>query len=290
MRAPEFELDHVGIAVGDLDAAQRTYARLGFTLSSRSFHSAPPADGGKPLTTGTGNHCVMLERGYVELIGVTDPGYRGRLLADLARYAGIHIVAFGTEDAPALAARLARTGYEVKAARVLNRDIVERGRPARLGFAIVDLPATLLPEGHFLAIQHLTRDDLWQPHLLTHANGAKGLAHLTVCMADPADFARRLAAALGAEARSAGTETFEIELAAGLVRATSPAGLARRYTGVAPPVLPWLAGIAIAVDELAPTAAFLARAGVTLREGAHGARFVPPGEAAGAVLEFVASA
>ena len=100
----EVSLDHVGIAVADLDAGEAQFQRLGFQLTPRGHHTLPPpSPGAARPRTGTGNHCAMLRRGYLEIIGITDPAYQGRLRADLARYEGLHLAAFGTEDAPATA-------------------------------------------------------------------------------------------------------------------------------------------------------------------------------------------
>ena len=90
-------LDHVGIAVADLDKAAAQFQRLGFQLTPRGYHTLPPPSPGAPRPlVGTGNNCAMLRRGYLELIGVTDPVYQGRLRADIARYEGLHVIAFGT--------------------------------------------------------------------------------------------------------------------------------------------------------------------------------------------------
>jgi catechol 2,3-dioxygenase-like lactoylglutathione lyase family enzyme len=57
-------IDHVVIAVDDLDRAEAAYRRLGFTLSPRAVHSA---------TMGTANHTIMLEHDYFELLAVLTP-------------------------------------------------------------------------------------------------------------------------------------------------------------------------------------------------------------------------
>src|SRR5208282_6082550 len=109
----DFDLDHVGIAVANLDHAAAKFRRLGFQLTPRGYHTLPPPrpDAERPRV-GTGNHCAMLRRGYLELIGVTDPAYRGRLRADIARYEGLHIVAFGAADVAATARTMRSSGVE----------------------------------------------------------------------------------------------------------------------------------------------------------------------------------
>ena len=57
-------IDHLVIAVSDLDRAAQAYRRLGFTLSPRAVHSAH---------MGTANHTIMLARDYFEVLGVLAP-------------------------------------------------------------------------------------------------------------------------------------------------------------------------------------------------------------------------
>ena len=52
-------IDHAMILVRDLDRARDTYARMGFTLTPRGFHSL-----------GSQNHCIMFGRDYLELMAL----------------------------------------------------------------------------------------------------------------------------------------------------------------------------------------------------------------------------
>ena len=88
-RVSGIALDHVGVVTRDLAALATQYQRLGFTLTPL----ARQADGR------IGNRCVMLHRSYVELLAVVDPNAGSATLDRfLARYAGIHILAFAIDD------------------------------------------------------------------------------------------------------------------------------------------------------------------------------------------------
>jgi hypothetical protein len=59
------ELDHVLIAVTDLDAAARHF---------ESRHGLPSTDGGRHPDFGTANRIIPLGSNYLELVAVVDPG------------------------------------------------------------------------------------------------------------------------------------------------------------------------------------------------------------------------
>src|SRR5260221_10537976 len=86
-------IDHLLIAVSDLDRAAAAYRRLGFTLSPRALHSA---------AMGTANHTIMLERDYFELLAVLAPTERNlRWREALAAGDGIAGMAVATASAAA---------------------------------------------------------------------------------------------------------------------------------------------------------------------------------------------
>ena len=276
------DLDHIGIAVRDLDAAAAGFRRLGFRLTERGYHTLPPETPGGPRPrAGTANHCAMLERGYLELIGISDPDYGGRLKPDIERYQGVHIVAFGTADAGDTARDLRARGLAIGESRPLERPIEDPDGAQLARFEIVDFPRDLLPEGHFFAIRHLTRELLWKPSLMVHPNGAKSLQALTIAVADPADFRARLGSCLGVPSDEGGGFT----LAAGRVTVVDAAWLAGHLPPGAPDV-PYIAGISVGVADIVRTADLLATSGVPF-EPRGSSVWVAPSEACGAFIEFV---
>jgi len=279
----DFSLDHLGVAVADLDAAAAQYRRLGFQLTDRGYHTLPPPTSGaeRPLV-GTGNHCAMLRRGYLELIGVTDPAYRGRLRADIARHEGIHVVAFGTGDSAAAAHAFAAAGLGAPSPQILERPVGAGGESAVARFEIVNIPEQLLPEGHFFAIRHATPELLWKPALMSHPNGALDLKALTVAVADPDDFARRLGRALST-APVAG-DGLTLTLSAGQVRVVDGDWVTAHVLTPAP-TLPLIVGLTLTVADLSRTSSLLERNGIAARRSG-GSLMVDPGQACGAFIEF----
>src|SRR5262249_49050285 len=88
------DLDHVGVAIRDLDAGERAFRRLGFNLTTRSFHRGSRIPGAPIEEWGSGNHCAMLQRGYLEIIRLTDPAKFSSVQPMRGMYQGARIVAF----------------------------------------------------------------------------------------------------------------------------------------------------------------------------------------------------
>ena len=65
----ELYLDHVAHFVPDLAAAGGLAESLGFAVTPESAHRAQGAP------AGTSNRCIMLERGYIEILAPTLAGW-----------------------------------------------------------------------------------------------------------------------------------------------------------------------------------------------------------------------
>jgi hypothetical protein len=271
---PATTLDHVGIAGRDLGALAAAYAALGFRLTPIAQHHAPGPDGVvRPI--GTGNRCAMLGRGYLELIAVVDPALPSNTLDRfLARYEGLHIVAFGIDDPEAELARLRQGGSAIGGIAWLERP-VETPEGVRMA-RFARLPSPEAPEGRMQLIRHLTPELLWQPGLLEHPNRAVSLDETILAVADPAEVAGRLGRLVGREPAPA-EDGFVLPLGTGRLGIQSAAGAARRLPGLAIPCLPFIAAVVIGTEDGGRAISDIA--------GAVGRRvpggFLVPAEAAG---------
>lgn len=98
----DLRLHHVGIVVGDIEAAARRYEALGFTDGERF---SVPEQGISAIVYKAGP-------GYMELIQPTDPeGAIGRFMAK--RGEGTHHVAYAVDDIDATLARLRAAGVRL---------------------------------------------------------------------------------------------------------------------------------------------------------------------------------
>jgi catechol 2,3-dioxygenase-like lactoylglutathione lyase family enzyme len=282
-------LDHVGVAAHDLDALAATYQGLGFTLTPLARHAGRLRPDGPVVPFGTGNRCAMLgtpakPQGYLELIARIDPNAPANSLDRfLQRYEGIHIVAFGIDDAEAELARLRREGFDLPGVAYLERPVDQTDAAKGIAkFARLPLPNEASPEGRMQLMRHLTPELIWRDAWLEHANRAVQLAGLAICVADVAEAAGRFARLTGVAAwPSVGMAHFE--LADARLTLAAPAALEALLPGVAPPTLPFIAGVTIATAD--EGAAIRAIAGGTGRNVGHGF-LVPPGAAGGTALLF----
>ena len=95
-------------------------------LSPQRHRLAP----GAPLVAaGTANRLAMLREGYVEILTpVADTAVAGQLRQAIARYAGLHLIAFGSDDAVAAQAHLAAAGFAPQPVIDLERTVARAPR------------------------------------------------------------------------------------------------------------------------------------------------------------------
>jgi catechol 2,3-dioxygenase-like lactoylglutathione lyase family enzyme len=170
-------IDHAVILVRDLDRARDTYARLGFTLTPRGYHSL-----------GSQNHCIMFGRDYLELMALPKPHPAFQYFSDfLARGEGVGAIALATDDAGAAHAELTRAGIATEPPLALSRPVEDLGE-AR--FTLVQLPPAQTPGFRTFLCQHHTRDIVWRPEYQRHAVGAREIESIAVEAPEPARYAQ----------------------------------------------------------------------------------------------------
>ncbi len=280
-------LDHVGIAGRDLGAMAAAFERLGFQLTPLARHSGKRTPDGPVEPFGTGNRCIMLRQGYVELIAIVDPAaFSNTLDRFLARYAGIHIIALGIADEEANLARLRRAGIDIPGVAYLERPVDDADPDGpRARFARLPLPDA--PEGRLQLIRHLTPEAIWQERFLAHPNHAVALDEVVIAVEQPAEAAARFSRLAGRPVIADPVGGFALPLPHGTVRLLPPDALGSVFPGAVIPSLPFIAGIAVRTDDLDATARLLAERGIP-HERLAGDVLVGADQGAGAAIRFVA--
>ncbi len=239
-------LDHIAHWVPDAPAAASALAALGFTVTPFSAqHTGDP-----PIPAGTGNHCVMLERGYLEFLAPTaDTPNAATLRAGIARYVGVHLIAFGTAAPAQDHARLAAAGFAPLEPVALTRMVGTQEGERRARFTVVRTAAGTMAEGRVQFVEQVTPEYLWQPRWLDHANGATELRRVELCVADPAEAVTRFARYTGLAPTSCEGAP-SLATARGELVFRDPAAT-HAHLGIEPPCLPWIAGYVLGCTDLA---------------------------------------
>jgi hypothetical protein len=265
----EIFLDHVAHFVADANAAARALAQAGFTTTPQSIQVNPDPGGGAPRPTGTGNVTAMLDRGYIEFLFKTaDTPLAKQFDTAMARYRGLHLVAFAVADAAGTHARLATAGFALQPVVDMQRPVETAEGAGVAAFSIVRPQPGEMPEGRIQVLTHRTEATVWQERWLTHRNGAMGLIDVAIVEPDVAEAAARFARFLG---RPAAFDRFgqSITLDRGRVQFMSSLMLAQSLPGLEIPALPFICAYGVAVHSLAATAASLDAGGIafTRRSG-----------------------
>jgi len=186
-------IDHALVGVADLDAARDAYTRLGFTVTPRGRH----------IGWGTGNHTVMFENDYVELMGIVDPTQHIHNLDEFLKTGdGLFNVVLATEDADATSRWLREHSPNAEDAQGLQRLLVLEDGEELLDFRYVYIPPELTPGLQTFASQHLTPEKVRRPAWLSHPNGARSITEVTVVMENLTGVGEAYAELFGADAVS----------------------------------------------------------------------------------------
>jgi hypothetical protein len=233
----------------------------------------------------------MLDPDYIELLGVlveTEHNAPTRAFLD-KRGEGVERIAFTAVDSTAGAEEIRARGYQPLGPTDFERPVtMPDGSLSAARFRVFQWPVAEAPGGlRIFACQHKTRETVWIPELMKHANGAKRLKQALIVTADPAGDAAHLSRMIDRDVRA--EPDGAVAVPSGSDRADfvflTKDQLGRRYPGVSLTGLPQSggAGLVLATSDL--VAAEKAAGGV--RSGS--AVCVAPAAANGTLLVFVAA-
>ncbi|MEM8665110.1 MAG: VOC family protein, partial [Pseudomonadota bacterium] len=270
--------------VHDLSASRDGFERLGFTVAPRGMHSAH---------MGTANHTIMFPNDYFEIIGIVaatpDNKPRQEMLARDGE--GLRAIASRIGDAKAAETALEALGIRTNGIKDFSRPVeLPGGGEGEAAFTTLQFHPDITPRGIMFMCQHHTRDTVWVPALLTHKNGAAGLAGVVAVADDPAALGEqfaRLYAAGAVHAIDGGVQVETGENSAPILVLTQDA-LAAAYPGIDVSGLPQagFAAMRVFTSDMDAAQSVLADAGIATTRTAEGIA-VAPADASGMVLEFV---
>lgn len=274
-------IDHTLVGVRDLEAARDLWQRLGFTVTPRGRH----------IGWGTGNYCIMLERGYIELLGIVDASqFTNNLDNFLKTREGLLGIAFATDDAAACAASLRASGIEAEGPKQLKRLLELPDGTVVPEFALVHPAPDAVPGLRAFVCSHLTPDLIRRADWVGHANRANALLGMTIAVDHPRNLLPAWRKLFGANAVRADAAAMLVETGSGRLLFATPETLAARYRDVAPlpdHARPWAVAMSLGVTDIARCERTLIQNGfapVRLGDGIA----LPPEATGDLFLEFLA--
>ncbi|WP_414471118.1 VOC family protein [Microvirga sp. M2] len=226
-------IDHLVIAVHDLDKAADLYRRLGFQVGARNRHS-----------WGTENRIVQFPGAFLELITVGEgaripPHEQGRFSfgAFVRDYLndreGLAMLVLDSPDAKADAAAFAEKGigafepfhFERKGRRPDGTETV-------VAFSLAFAADKAAPKAGFFVCQQHFPENFWNPAFQVHENGATGLATVALAAPDPDRCKRFLTDFTGAVPTSPALHDLSFRLADSHLDVMTPDDAAESYVSV----------------------------------------------------------
>lgn len=247
-------IDHLVIAVRDLDGAADFYRRLGFQVGARNRHP-----------WGTENRLVQFRSSFLELITTGDdptliPPHGdgvfsfGAFVRDsLARREGFPMLVLDSDDAKGDAAAFADTGIGAFQPFFFERTgLRPDGTPTHVAFTLAFAADPLAPEVGYFVCQQYFPENFWNPAFQIHANGGEAISAVTLTTARPQAHAAFLSAFAGSTAETGADGSITVPLRGGRITATA----------LDADTSPRLTGFTVQVPSLTATAALLRDAGV----------------------------
>jgi hypothetical protein len=260
-------LDHLVLAVADLDVAGEHYRRMGFEVGPLNLHP-----------WGTRNRLVQFPGAFLELIASGDgaspvppPGsfsFAFFVRDFIARHGeGLAMLVLESRDAEA-----DRLAFDAAGIGGFAPFFFERrgkrpdGSDTRVAFTMAFAAAPEITQAGFFACQHHEPQNFWAAPLQRHENGAEGIKGVTLLAERPARHIPFFEAFSGAAVVCAGERNVAIMTPRGAIEIMTPACF-RDVLGIEP---------GIALDEGPRLAAFKVRApaeGVARHLGGAGIPF-----------------
>ena len=237
-------LDHVVLDVSDrMDNAARVFARLGFQLTPRGYH-----------TLGSTNHLAMFATDYLELLGF---GKRGAKRPELATFPiGLNGLVFKTANAEATYAQANRGGLPILPVQTFSRPVTLDGADRDARFRTTRLDPTKIPMGRVYFCEHLTPELVWRPEWQRHPNGAQAISRVVVATADPQRTADLFRGLFGQSAVASRDGSCMVDAGRARVELLAPSAVATEFGDAAAEAAgrrEYLVGFELKVESIATT-------------------------------------
>lgn len=267
------QIDHVVIAVNDLDRLVAQFQALGFTVTPRAHHP-----------WGTMNHLVQFSgNNFVELLAIEDAGRIPEHAPDatpprfsfgaynrdfLAHDEGMSMLVLAGNDSAADVEAFTARGLTTYAPFDFSRAATQPdGSVVEVAFSLAFVTHPAAPRVALFTCHNRFPENFYRPAYQSHVNGAAAITAVVASAPQPQSFATCLAGFAGSAVQSDGAG-FRIACGPHDLRVLPPGEVARRYPG---------AGIDTAETRLV---------GYTIEGPGVAPGLVPAAEAGGAFIEL----
>jgi len=282
----EVYLDHVGLFVSDFDASPRRLEALGFALTPFVAHMSSSDPGVPATSSGTGNQCAMFGTGYLEMLGPTvDTPLSRQLRAQLARYPGLHLIAFAANNPERNHTRIADAGFQPLPLVRLARPVPTETGEETARFSVIRIPPHVMPEGRIQLVTHHTPNLVWQPRYQQQPNRAIGLTGVLLCVGDARKTAGRFGRFLDKEPERL-LDGWELNLDRGRVVFVEPGRFHELRPNTELPCTPYIAETALQTANLSESCGYLDAKGIPYTRLGSQAILLSGEEALGASFVF----
>ena len=186
MHNSERGIDHIVLAVKDLEVAQERFSTLGFTCTPRAVH---------PF--GTGNRLLQFANSFVEIVTVVEPenlvpmsdthfSFGAQTVEFLKTGEGMNMMVMSSDDVRADNAGWAARGLKTYDAVDFSRHAGQPdGSKALVSFSTAFVVDPLMPAIAFFICQQHTPENFWKPMYQNHENGATNIVGITISAPQP---------------------------------------------------------------------------------------------------------
>lgn len=287
-------IHHPGLVAENIEAAVVQYERLGFQFTPLSIAKISVNPNEPPVYFGVGNRTAIFERNFFEIVGVIDQqrwgqitkAQRGPFDLDerLNLYQGLHIMHFGADNIETVGARFKKEGVPCSDIATLTRNVQTADGERMMIAKTLHFPRGSNPEALMQVAQHVTPELVLQPRYIQHRNGARMLTEMIVCSATPEELAAKYSRYSGHPAVRKDSGLL-LNLGHSRVLVVTPEQLQRMVPGFVPPLLPFIAGFAVATNSLDSVRSVLQQADIGFT-AADGRLVVGPQHGCGSAVLF----
>ena len=223
-------LDHVVVAVQDLDAAGKVWEDLGFTVTPEARHP-----------WGTANRLVQLDGFFVELLSIADESLIreagegefsfGAFNRDfLKSREGGSMVVFESRDPDQDRAAFEKHHLQTYAPFSFEREArAPNGSVRKVAFDLTFVTDPLAPGIGYFTCRNRFPENFWKVEYQTHANGAAAIDEIVLVAGDPCDHHEFLGSLIEQREMRATSLGLELKTPRGRIQVLTPDAYSRLF-------------------------------------------------------------